>query len=96
MFILDTPPDTSAYMIAGYTIFFILLILYLISLFIRTRNLNQDLNILESIKEQSQTAASRPAASKPSGSTRLAVRRKATRPKARKSNQVKKNVIKKK
>ena len=96
MFILDTPPDTYAYMIAGYTIFFILIILYLISLFIRTRNLNQDLSILESMKEQSQTAASRPAASKPSGSTRLAVRRKATRPKARKSNQIKKNVIKKK
>ena len=96
MFILDAPPDTSAYMIAGYTIFFILLILYLISLFIRTRNLNQDLKILESMKEQSQTAANRPAASKPSGSTRLAVKRKATRPKARKSNQVKKNVIKKK
>ena len=96
MFILDTPPDTSAYMIAGYTIFFILIILYLISLFIRTRNLNQELSILESIKEQSQTAANRPAASKLSGSTGLAVKRKVTRPKARKSNQVKKNVIKKK
>ena len=96
MFILDTPPDTSAYMIAGYTIFFILMILYLISLFIRTRNLNQDLSILESMKEQSQTAASRPAASKPSGSIGLVVKRKATRPKAGKSNQVKKKVTKKK
>ena len=96
MFILDTPPDTSTYMIAGYTIFFILIILYLISIFIRTRNLNQDLTILESMKDQSQTAASKPVASKPLGSTRLADKRKATRPKARKSNQVKKNVIKKK
>ena len=96
MFILDTPPDTSAYMIAGYTIFFILIILYLFSLFIRTRNLNQDLTILESMKDQSQTAASRPAASESSGSTRRAVKRKATRRKASKSNQVKKNVTKKK
>ena len=96
MFILDTPPDTSTYMIAGYTIFFILIILYLISLFISTRNLNKDLTILESMKDQSQTAASKPVASKPLGSTRLADKRKATRPKARKSNQVKKNVIKKK
>ncbi|GEM_PF-222435 len=96
MFILDTPPDTSTYMIAGYSIFFILIILYLISLFIRTRNLNEDLSILESMKEQSQTATNRPAAAKPAASTGLAVKRKATRPKARKSNQVKKNVIKKK
>jgi hypothetical protein len=96
MFILDTPPDTSAYMIAGYTIFFILIILYLISLFIRTRNLNQDLTILESIKEQSQASPGLRAASKPSSSTRPVVKRKATRPKASKSNQVKKNVIKKK
>ena len=92
MFILDTPPDTSIYMIAGYTIFFILIILYLISLFIRTRNLNQDLSILESMKDQSQTAASRPAASQQSVSPRLAVKRKT----AKKSKQVKKNVIKKK
>ena len=96
MFILDTPPDTSAYMIAGYTIFFILIILYLISIFIRTRNLNQDLSILERMKEQTQIAVNRPVASKPSGSTGLAVKRKATGPKARKSNRVKKNVIKKK
>ena len=96
MFILDTPPDTSAYMIAGYTIFFILIILYLTSLFIRTRNLNQDLTILEYMKEQSQASHGLPMASKPLGSTRLAVKRKATRPKASKSNQVKKNVTKKK
>ena len=96
MFILDTTPDTSIYMIAGYTIFFILIILYLFSLFIRTRNLNQDLTILESMKDQSQTAANRPAASKSSGSTHRAVKRKATRRKASKPNQVKKNVTKKK
>ena len=96
MFILDTPPDTSIYMIAGYTIFFILIILYLTSLFIRTRNLNQDLTILESMKEQSQASPGLPATSKPLGSTRRTVKRKATRPKASKSNQVKKNVTKKK
>jgi len=96
MFILDTTPDTSIYMIAGYTIFFILMILYLISLFIRTRNLNQDLTVLESMKEQSQAAAGRPPASKDSGSTRRAVKRKTARPKASKSNEVKKNVTKKK
>ena len=47
MFLQDTPPDTSGYMIAGYTIFFVLLIIYLVSLFLRSRNLNADLTILE-------------------------------------------------
>ncbi len=96
MFIQDTPPNTSTYMIAGYTIFFILIILYLVSLFIRTRNLNQDLTILESLKEQSQATVGRPVASKSPDGTRRAVKRKATRPKTSKSNQVKKNVTKKK
>jgi len=54
MFIQDTTPDTSAYMVAGYAIFFVLLILYLISFLIRTRNLNRDLTTLENMKVQSQ------------------------------------------
>ena len=96
MFFQDTPPDTSAYMIAGYTVFFVLMALYLISLFIRTRNLNQDLTILENMKEQSQATDGGPAAVKPAAAPRLAAKRKTTGPKVSKSNQVKKKVIKKK
>jgi hypothetical protein len=96
MFIQDTTPDTSAYMVAGYAIFFVLLILYLISFLIRTRNLNRDLTTLENMKVQSQVATGDSSEFKPAGNTRHAVKRKAARPKGNKSNQVKKKVIKKK
>jgi hypothetical protein len=50
MFHQDTPPDTSAYMIAGYTIFFIVMAVYLLSLVLRSRNLRRDMAMLESLK----------------------------------------------
>ncbi len=59
MLIQDATPDTSAYMIAGYAIFFVLMIIYLVSLFIRSRNLNADLTVLESMKEQNQETESK-------------------------------------
>jgi hypothetical protein len=52
MFFLDTPPDTSGYMIAGYTIFFVVAAIYLISLVVRWRNLNQDLSLLEKMDQE--------------------------------------------
>ncbi len=50
-------PDTSAYMIAGYVIFFIVAAIYLVSLFIRARNLRRDLETLESMESEVQTPA---------------------------------------
>lgn len=48
MFFLQEPtPDTSGYMIAGYAIAFIVMALYVASMYLRTRNLNQDLAMLE-------------------------------------------------
>ena len=47
MFILETPPDTSQYMIAGYAIAFGVMLVYVFSLFLRSRNLKQDLSMLE-------------------------------------------------
>ena len=47
MFLLDTPPDTSQYMIAGYVIAFGVMLLYVASLFIRYRNLNRDLSMFD-------------------------------------------------
>ena len=55
MFIQDTPPDTTAYMIAGYGLLFAFLMIYLASLFIRTHNLKEDLKVLEGMKGQGQT-----------------------------------------
>lgn len=45
-------PDTSAYMIAGYAFFFIVMSIYLISLTLRWRNLKEELDILRSEKEK--------------------------------------------
>lgn len=47
MFFLETPPDTSQYMVAGYAISFAVMLIYVASLFIRFRNLNRDLSMLE-------------------------------------------------
>ena len=47
MFILAAPPDTSQYMIAGYAISFGVMLVYVFSLFLRTRNLKRDQSMLE-------------------------------------------------
>ena len=47
MFFQETTPDTSGYMIAGYAIAFIVMGLYVLSLYLRSRNLKQDLAMLE-------------------------------------------------
>ncbi|HTP02845.1 MAG TPA: hypothetical protein VMJ64_15830 [Anaerolineales bacterium] len=63
MFLDQSTPDTSVYMIAGYTIFFVITAIYVISLAIRERNLKRDLATLEALKmEQEQQAAAAAAA----------------------------------
>jgi hypothetical protein len=57
MFLQDTPPDTSAYMIAGYIIFFVIALIYLMSLFARSRNLALDLATLESMEAEAKLSA---------------------------------------
>ena len=47
MYLLETPPDTSQYMIAGYAIAFGVMLIYVASLFIRQRNLKRDMSMLE-------------------------------------------------
>ena len=53
MFFQETTPDTSGYMIAGYVIAFLIMGLYVASIYLRSRNLNQDMTILEEIEEAS-------------------------------------------
>ena len=43
--------DTSNYMIAGYTVFFSVTIVYLLSLITRWKNLQRDLETLEELDE---------------------------------------------
>ena len=43
----EATANTNGYMIAGYAIAFIVMALYVASIYIRTRNLNRDLTLLE-------------------------------------------------
>ena len=52
MFFLEATPDTSQYMVAGYAISFGVMLIYVASLFIRSRNLNRDLSMLEEMDKQ--------------------------------------------
>jgi peptidoglycan/LPS O-acetylase OafA/YrhL len=45
-------PNTSAYMIAGYIVFFVVSGLYLLSLIIRQRNLRRELDLLDELKRE--------------------------------------------
>ena len=51
MFFQEATPDTSAYMIAGYAVAFIVMALYVASIYVRSRNLKQDLTVLEEMEE---------------------------------------------
>jgi hypothetical protein len=57
MFFQEAPPDTSSYMIAGYAVFFVISAIYLLSLILRQRNLERDLEALDAIKAESRQAS---------------------------------------
>jgi hypothetical protein len=48
----EGPANTTSFMIAGYTIIFGVMLIYLISLLIRQRNLQKDLEVLEEIQAE--------------------------------------------
>jgi hypothetical protein len=50
MLLQEGPANTTSYMIAGYTVIFGVMLIYLISLLVRQRNLNRDLEVLEEIQ----------------------------------------------
>lgn len=49
MFLQEATPDTSGYMIAGYVITFLVMGLYVASIYLRSRNLKQDISVLEEL-----------------------------------------------
>lgn len=51
-FLQQGPANTTSYMIAGYTVIFGVMLIYLISLWLRQRNLQQDLEALESLQDE--------------------------------------------
>ena len=50
----DGPAETTGYMIAGYAVIFGVMAIYLASLWLRRRNLHQDLDTLEDLQETRQ------------------------------------------
>jgi len=54
MFLLETTPNTSGYMIAGYAVAFIVMGLYVASIYLRNRNLKQDISMLEEMEKADQ------------------------------------------
>ncbi len=51
---MQGPADTLNYMIAGYVVIFVILIIYLISLVVRWRSLRRDEEMLEQIEEENR------------------------------------------
>jgi hypothetical protein len=49
---MDAPANTLGYMIAGYSVIFGVTILYVISLFVRSRSLHQDETLLKDLEEE--------------------------------------------
>jgi len=52
MFFQEAPANTTTYMIAGYVIIFGVMLLYIISLYLRNRNLERDLDVLQEIETE--------------------------------------------
>jgi hypothetical protein len=52
LFLQDAPANTTVYMVAGYTVIFGLMLIYLISLIVRRRNLQQDVEMLEALEKK--------------------------------------------
>ncbi|MGE5464302.1 MAG: hypothetical protein ACM3PS_13160 [Syntrophothermus sp.] len=57
MFLLETTPDTSGYMIAGYVVAFVVMGLYVASIYLRSRNLKQDMSVLDEMEKSEQQPA---------------------------------------
>ena len=52
MLLLQSTPNTSGYMIAGYAVAFIVMGIYVLSIYLRNRNLKQDLTMLEEMDKE--------------------------------------------
>ncbi|MBL7161499.1 MAG: hypothetical protein ISS57_02760 [Anaerolineales bacterium] len=52
MLLQQAPPDTTGYMIAGYAVLFGVMLVYLVSFFMRFKNLKADLEVLQEIDSE--------------------------------------------
>ena len=49
---MDTPADTLTYMIAGYSVIFGIMAIYLVSLIVRWKNLRKDEELLKDLEKK--------------------------------------------
>lgn len=49
---MNAPADTMEFMVAGYSVIFGVMLLYLVSLVVRWRNLRQDEELIEQLDEK--------------------------------------------
>jgi hypothetical protein len=50
--LLDPTPDTSGYMVLGYAFIFLVVAIYLISLYLRQRSVKRDIELLEELDKK--------------------------------------------
>jgi CcmD family protein len=50
----QAPAETTRYMIAGYTVIFTIMLLYVLSLVVRRRNLERDLETLKEMEPKEE------------------------------------------
>ena len=50
----QAPAETTRYMIAGYTVIFSIMLLYVVSLVVRRRNLERDLETLKQMEPKEE------------------------------------------
>lgn len=55
-FLQEAPADTTTYMIAGYAVIFGVMLIYLVSLRLRRRNLKQDMEVLQELEDQGDSS----------------------------------------
>jgi CcmD family protein len=60
VFMQQGPAETTGYMIAGYVFVFGIIALYLVSLFVRQRNLRQEMELLDEITASEKGSLSSP------------------------------------
>jgi hypothetical protein len=51
-FLQEAPANTTDFMIAGYAVIFGVMLIYLVSLYLRRRNLEQDVEVLQELENQ--------------------------------------------
>jgi hypothetical protein len=83
MFFQEATPDTSGYMIAGYAITFLVIALYVASMYLRNRNLTQDMTTLQELEKPASPAKLENAS--PSQKTTVRSDNKSTKPVTKKT-----------